>query len=76
MYNITCAVLSSLGLKSSNEVSFFCVTCGFGFLTLCNVVLFSYRSSRSFVRSNIITYTICRKCLGLYYEAFDYGTFT
>ena len=76
MYNITCVALPPLGLKCSCEVSFFCTTCVFGFLAFGIVVLFSYRASRSFARSNIITYTICRKCLGLYYEPSDYGTFT
>ena len=76
MYNITCVALPLLGLKCSCEVSFFCTTCVFGFLAFWIVVLFSYRSSRSFARSNIITYTICRKCLGLYYVSCDYGTFT
>ena len=76
MYNIRCVALPPLGLKCSCGVGFFCATCVFGFLAFGIVVLFSYRSSRSFARSNIITYTICRKCLGLYYEACDYGTFT
>ena len=49
-------------------MGFLCATCVFGFLAFGIVVLFFYRSSRSFARSNIITYTICRKCLGLYYE--------
>ena len=66
MCNITCAALPRLRLKCSCEVGFLCAACVFGFLAFGIVVLFFYRSSRSFARSYIITYTICRKCLGFH----------
>ena len=69
-------VRKRLSKRKIKGFNFGASACVFGFLAFGIVVLFFYRSPRSFARSNIITYTICRKCLGFYYESCDYGTFT